>query len=92
MSLTKLVADLIAARNAETTVDSLMTECNGYSREQVSQALHNAKHRGLIAMVRRGRSGSRYSTGELNTYGPAQDEPKPQQGRPVSFVFDLGRC
>lgn len=90
MSAIRLVTELIDERGSG-TVDDLMPEIDGYTRQQVLNALQNAAAIGLITCDGRRppQKGSRLA--KPGTYRTKKTEPTMRR-RPVSSVWQLGAC
>lgn len=87
MSLIYTVVGLIE-QAGRATRDDLLPHCPGFTAEQVSRALGNAKQDGLIHQV--GTVGTRRMA--IWEHGPAPQKPQAfkRHGRPVSCVWELG--
>ena len=95
MSLTQAVANLVCELG-EVSGDALLPYLPEYSREQVFQALQNARYSKKIRIVRRGKPigrGSRpgvYAPPDGGTSQPPPKEPMVRRPMPVNSIFQLG--
>jgi hypothetical protein len=87
MSLIQLAADLIRERG-HGTVDDILPEMDGYSRDQVIKALNNATQYGLISCDGRGPRRKGAGIGKSTTQ-PATFRAAERQYTRISSVFDL---
>jgi hypothetical protein len=89
MSLKRMVVALVE-KGIATTADEMVPHCHGHNREQIINALNNARLARLIHVVGLVRTGKRGHPSGIHAPGPGpKRQPKPPHQLPPNSVFQM---